>query len=264
MKPLTVEERHPYFLGIANAIHKHCMKYGIKYFIAYGTLLGAARHKGFIPWDDDFDVMMMREDYEKFAATFQDDRYVFLDCHNSKRVQSTFGRVCDSKTCMVAHRGRTITGKPILKPGLFVDIYVIENISSNKDEQMAFIKKVKRFNFILKWFIRLKKVLRVLRCINVKDDFAPLTYYLRKMQNVEKSYSKPTGYGICFAGRAADETVLDMSLFEDVIEMPFEDLVFCAPARYEDILTQRYGNWRKLPPVEEQCATHGVGYCLLD
>ena len=82
-KPLTLEEKQEIILDQLKDVDRFCRENHIKYSIAYGTLLGAIRHGGFIPWDDDADICMLREDYDRFAASYKSEKYHMLQfCHN--------------------------------------------------------------------------------------------------------------------------------------------------------------------------------------
>ena len=90
MERLTIDDMKSIELEIADEIDRMCREHGVGYFLAYGSLLGAARHGGFIPWDDDMDIAMLRADYERFAAHFREwrssERFDILDCRRGKSI----------------------------------------------------------------------------------------------------------------------------------------------------------------------------------
>ena len=102
MRKLSLDEIHDYGLGGLLYFDKICKKYDLRYSLAYGTLIGAIRHKGFIPWDDDIDVVMMRDDFEKLSEIFfrnieQDEIYSFISEKNNKQYHYTLGRITDKQ-----------------------------------------------------------------------------------------------------------------------------------------------------------------------
>ena len=97
MKRLTHKELQDFSLEILTDIADFCEKEGLKYSLAYGTLLGAIRHKGFIPWDDDIDIIMPREDYNRFRETYKNRKFIFVDSNNTPDCFIAFGRVCDTE-----------------------------------------------------------------------------------------------------------------------------------------------------------------------
>jgi len=132
MKALTLKEIQQLSLEILIDVDRFCRKHSIKYSLGYGTLLGAVRHKGFIPWDDDIDIMMSRDEYERFRSLYKSDNFRFIDSSVIHDCYISFGRVVDTK--------RTISKSSIpwhgdsFEGGLWIDIFPIDRVSDNKEE----------------------------------------------------------------------------------------------------------------------------------
>ena len=102
-KQLTLRDVQMVSLEILLDVHEFCMKNGIRYFMSGGTLLGAVRHKGFIPWDDDVDIFMLRPDYDRFVASYHSDRYVLLTMENDKDYFLPYAHVADMERTVIEY-----------------------------------------------------------------------------------------------------------------------------------------------------------------
>ena len=131
MKKITVEELKKFQLEILGVVADFCEKNNIKYWIDSGTLLGAIRHKGYIPWDDDIDVGMLREDYNKFSKIFNEknNRYKFVCIENTPDLFVPHGKVCDTTTELYEPDE---TGH---KTSINIDIFVYDN-APDDDKQV--------------------------------------------------------------------------------------------------------------------------------
>ena len=114
-------------LDILKDVHAFCISNGINYSLAYGTMLGAVRHKGFIPWDDDIDIIMPRPDYERFKKSFKSSKGNVLVTEDESYI--AFSRVCDTQ--------RTMTGKSLWpwskkELGLWIDIFPLDAVENDK------------------------------------------------------------------------------------------------------------------------------------
>ena len=140
MREISIEEAKSIMLEMANFIHKICIENDIKYSLAYGTLIGAVRHNGFIPWDDDFDIFMTRENYEKLIKILKkSDDYYVLDFYEDDYIFN-FAKLCSKRFI-----GKLTSDD--LRPhpksfGIFIDIFPLDNIVDSPDNWMKTQKKL--------------------------------------------------------------------------------------------------------------------------
>ena len=137
MKVMTLREIQLFTLEILKVTHNFCVENNIKYSLSYGTLIGAVRHKGFIPWDDDVDIMMLRPDYDRFCQTFQAPGYQVVSRQTRKDCLISFARVCDIRETDVTSMEPWIRRQGNL--GLWIDIFPIDSVTDDSDLAVAFI-----------------------------------------------------------------------------------------------------------------------------
>ena len=142
-RELTLAEIHEGTLEVLKRFISVCDQIGVQYFLAYGSLIGAVRHHGFIPWDDDLDVIMLRPDYEKFREYCNKHEgeltpFRFFDRHNTPDYPYTIGRFCDTRYRMVRNDNVPDAGQ-----GMFIDIYPHDGAGNNNDKRWKSILKKK-------------------------------------------------------------------------------------------------------------------------
>ena len=124
MERMSKEELRKTQIGILDYFTNICEENGINYFLTYGTLLGAIRHKGYIPWDDDIDVAMLREDYDKLIDVFNtnnNSRYRFSCVENDPLCMYPFGKIIDENTILYER------GEQGIEIGVYIDVFVYDN-----------------------------------------------------------------------------------------------------------------------------------------
>jgi len=139
MKQLSLREIQDVSCDILKVVHEFCIENKIQYSLAYGTLLGAVRHHGFIPWDDDIDIIMPRPDYLRFCKSFHASGYQVFSHETTPDCIIGYARVCDMERTIVY--GSTWTQK---RTGLWVDIFPIDGAENNRNDFEQRCLKVKK------------------------------------------------------------------------------------------------------------------------
>ena len=261
MKRFTLEETHALSLEILKDIHRFCKENGIRYFAFYGTLLGAVRHKGFIPWDDDIDLMMPREDYERFRAIYKSDKYRFISRENSDQVYVAFGRVVDmaSSRCIINlpwHSDKE-------ESGMFVDIFTLDSVPDDiqsyynlydiLDEMRD--RQIKARRRLAKPYpeLGLKERLKIVRRrLFHKSRVNPADIAKQMQDLVALTAQIPSVHAAQMTLPVFRKAYFLKSDFEKLIEVPFEDTTIMIPAEYDKLLTAIYGDYMTPPPVEKR------------
>ncbi len=264
-KPLTINEVHTGTLEIIKKMSNICEMLHINYYVAWGSLIGAIRHKGFIPWDDDFDVIMLRPDYDKFVQYCKDNAeslypFKILNREVCKNYPYTISRLEDM-------RYKAVYDNIVeYDSGMFVDIYPFDG--AGIDESAARKKLERKRNILAKfvgWSIRNnytkpKKQNGVVAAFKYAGfkvaHLIGKDFFLDQYEKLAKSYSfeKSTLVGcLCWDSGLY---VFDKALFEKSLTVPFENIMVKIPVGYDEFLKKTYGDYMKLPPEKDRVATH--------
>lgn len=246
-------------LDLLREFIKVCSKHNLKYFLNGGTLLGAVRHGGFIPWDDDIDVMMPREDFEKLLEISQKEftfPYFFQTPLSDQAYFRAHAQLRNSLTtgCTLEDKNKDINR------GVFIDIFILDNIPSNKflrqlfKYEIIFLRKVYVLTYCRK-YEELTKFQSVLKgiCQVLLSNIAGSRYYNFLLKVMSKYSGTNTEYigeiGLAFR----EQGIWRREWFEKAVSLPFEMLNVNVPTGYKDILTVQYGpNFMEIPSVENK------------
>lgn len=249
-------------LMIAREIKRICEKYNINYFLDSGSMLGAVRHGGFIPWDDDMDIGMPKEDYKKFLEVAQQelgDKY-FVDNYNT-----------NDENSIVFTKIRLVGTKYIEKIGnknnkhneIFVDIFSYYYISDNRWIRKFEGLKMQIYSHMLliKGGYKVWKGKSVLKHIKFMPIQVCAIFFSKKSirNKIEKLYDKYSE--TAWLGERSGITYgywwMPNDVFDEYIDVSFENEIFKIPKKYEEFLKIAYGDYMKLPPESERI-THEV------
>lgn len=262
MRELSIEEVKRIELEITEDIARFCEENGIDYFLCGGSMLGAVRHKGYIPWDDDIDISMTRENYEKFVKTYHSDKYQLCYTGGEEDFFLPFAKVYDKRTILT---GTTDYG---CEMGVWADILPMDKVPSDQAEMEKFVKKmIKRRYFIMaatatdlnmdkrrlasRVYIRFVRVLKKLfgiKNINVVKKFIADAQKYNDIET-DKAGCVVWGYGM--------REICPKYVFDETELAPFEHLNLRILTHYDTYLSSIYGDYMKLPPVEQQVLKHG-------
>lgn len=256
-KELTLNDRKQVQLEMLIEIDAFCREHNIKYALSCGTLIGAIRHKGFIPWDDDVDITMPYKDMVRFKETFKSETIKYCDIDTEPGYAFHFSRLANTRTYRRF-------GKVAIDYGICIDVYPVIKCTEDVallDKQIGVAKRIfKKRRFYTKWRNRLLKLLPV-----PLTNLPLYTHYVKKYRDyfiTEMQVDGGSG-GYYQLGGPLDiffKNYWTFNPFEKLIEVDFEGYKFLSPERYDEFLTVRYGDYMKLPPVENRVPYHGGKY----
>ncbi|MCI8377745.1 MAG: LicD family protein [Lachnospiraceae bacterium] len=252
-------------LPILKEVKRVCEKNGIPYFLCAGSALGAVRHQGFIPWDDDIDIGMFRKDYIKFleiARTELSDGYLLIDANDTPDYYVGHAKVFKDHTALVNRE----TSHLRIHHGFYLDIFPFDTIPEEEGKQNQMYQEAAGIKTL---FFLMKRWTKCGAKNPVKRYFANEQYYKLKLRSPKKVFGEMnrifTQYLESDYKMAADLFApYNKKLFyrmEDIyppILMEFEDDVYPVPGNYDKYLSVMYGDYRKLPPEDKRFVKHDI------
>lgn len=257
-------------LMLAKEVKRVCEELHIDYFLDSGTLLGAVRHKGFIPWDDDLDIGMLRRDYERFVAeapAILGDKFFLQTWHSDTHFGLPFAKLRLNDSEYIEYNSRHTKAHC----GIYVDIFPYDKYPNYSGKKISF--KIDRLRYMffrmcllqkLGYFDKYEKSGFTRNC---KYSLLKFTAHLFTRETLVGRFEKlcvlhnseDTGLYYEQAGAAGyGEWVVPASCFENLVVLPFEGDTFLCPADYDLYLKSVYGDYMKLPPEEKRMNRHNI------
>ncbi len=266
MKLLSLDEQKAIMIEILSAFTDYCDKHSLRYHLTGGTLIGAIRHKGFIPWDDDIDIGMPLEDYKKLVSLSTQEsigEYIFFSSieTNSNHIWP-MGKVISKKTKLI--EPNVIAKYRRLQEeygGVYIDIFpeygLPENCEADHCKRITdCYQKIKRAS---REVIHDKSFMGLFKKATYEVAFIPyriigIEKYLKEINELIEVYqfseTKKVSYGSGLLKNGRD--VFEREDLEEYIKAEFEGRLFNIPKGFDRMLTTQYGDYMKLPPVNER------------
>ena len=267
-KYLSLEEYHAVLFDMLKQVDSICHAERLRYFLSGGTLLGAIRHKGFIPWDDDIDLMMPRPDYEIFLKRAEKrlpKRYILAFPDRTKDYSQPWIRIFDTRVAVDdSGMQRTLTRS------LFVDVFPIDGLPSNRTLSNLCFTRVRAWDILLKCARRkalypderlkwLKKPMMALTRVR------PLPKYAVSLNKSARrcSFERAHYAGVLATTHYGSRERMPVEVFRGSVQVPFEGGFFPAPIGYDTYLSRLYGDYMQLPPEEKRVSQHNLHAYLI-
>ena len=260
MNPLSLQEIKQIEFELLKSFDAFCRANHIRYFLSNGTLLGAVKYKGFIPWDDDVDVLVPREDYDRLIRIFQDNEHMRLvSFEREPRYLFPFAKLCDTAT--VKEETDIDNGVTL---GLNMDVFPLDawddDLEKAKQEAALIKKNISRLSLA-----KLRKPNAPGMIKKAAQGILMLPCKLRGgqvfLRNIIAESNKPHQRGENHLGCKAwciygAREIIPADVFASTVEVEFEGNLFFAPAGYDTYLRSLYGDYPKDPPIEKQKTHH--------
>ena len=267
MEEISLNEAKLIQIEILKHFDSFCRNHNLNYSLGDGTLIGAVRHKGYIPWDDDIDVMMLRSEFDKFVKLYESEgngKYR-LTSKQYGHIHMLQTRLCDTETqCEFLN----YYFKDNVNHGLFIDIIPIDHYPDSKVDQIKLLSEIRRYgliaylnnfslNHLLTDFSKKCSLIKRLGLILIKILPTSMNFWR------EKAIKKMCQYNNVETKQLAEMEwwhhqpwVFPRKTFDSYIDLEFEGNMFMAIKDYDTFLTAQYGDYMKLPPEDKRQLHH--------
>ncbi|MBR0299752.1 MAG: LicD family protein [Bacteroidales bacterium] len=263
-KSLGIEEIRQIQLRMMDEVDSFCTANNINYSLSGGSLLGAVRHKGFIPWDDDVDLLMPRPDYERFLSLFNKSHEDIkaLNYRVDSNFPRPFTKITDMNTRIVARNG-------ISCYGVFLDLFPVDGQPDSEEETRVYVNRYRSLN---KKFYKRAPIYRMtsnplimLKTIIRTRFYPPREETYAQIRDLLGSYPfESSNFAGAVTGGSGMGTHIPSSVYHEFIRREFEGRTYSTVKDADTYLKRMYGDYMKLPPLSEQRTHHfGKVYKLL-
>lgn len=263
MKEIKQDEQKKILVEMLKYIDEICRKNNINYYLLGGTLIGAIRHKGFIPWDDDIDICVPYKEYRKLIGILKkDNKYNVLNPYDNENYYYFFTKITDKRTVLIEDNFKKIDNM-----GIFLDIFPIFHLPDSEEELNKINNKMKkfektyfRFYGFQKYFYDKNKFRSFIKAI----IFFPQFIIKKKYKNykkqlldlIEECDKVQTNYIGNIISPSSIINTHRKEIYQDKIEVEFESLKVFAPVGYDEHLKKIFGDYMKLPPENQRVTEH--------
>lgn len=263
---LTTKELQAVSLEILHTVAEICEAQNLRYALVYGTLIGAIRHNGYIPWDDDVDIMMPRPDYDKLLNYLKEHihEYPHLEVFNHDE--------CPKYPYMITRisDNRYVIDMANEKPygmGVFIDIYPYDGLGETKNEALKYAMKGDMLSSLCYQATRKHFAIETTTSIIKKIAKFPVYLYAKmrgkdcfqeKLEKLAraKDYDSSKYVGCVTWLSGGQKDIFPKEWFDETVIVPFEKYEVRVPKRYDEILRHVYGDYMQLPPENDRIGHH--------
>ena len=253
---ISLEQLKGIMIDILIDLDRFCKEKGLRYFLTYGTLIGAVRHKGFIPWDDDLDICMPRPDYMRFMKEYHHPFYTAYCAEFSPGWDHFIAKVCDDRTVIDEGHGDLF--------GVYIDVFPYDGLPETLSKVKAHHRRIMtllRLWSSLHYTQRLKitKSNGIIKDIKILASRSLGLFYssdkaMKRVLHAKMRYPYETSKLV--GSMTCGEWAFPRNHIK-IIDGEFEGRVFPIPENYDEILSAIYGDYMQLPPVEQRVSNHG-------